>query len=96
MCGRLSEGSCPPVLQDEGKVGKDPNLAETRAQALLPISQEGRNPCLRTEDDLFATNPVAGLLATVGPERLPSLNSGSFQDLGVFHRNRTSFGKGLS
>lgn len=90
------EGSRPPVLQDEGKVGKDPNLAESRAQALLPISQEGRNPCLRTEDDLFTKNPIAGLLATVDPERLPSVNSGSFQDLVVFHRNRTSFGKGLS
>lgn len=66
------------MLEDEQKAGKDPNLAETRA--LLPISQEGKkkeNTCLTTVNDLFAKNPVAGLLATVGPGCLPSLNSGS-------------------
>lgn len=39
--------------------------------------------CLTAGVDLFAKNPVAGL-ATVGPERLPSLNSGSFQGLVLF------------
>ena len=53
-------------------------------KALLPISQEGKNTCLTTGDDLFAKNTVAGLLVTVGTEHLPSFNSGSFQDLVLF------------
>lgn len=83
MCERLSQGS-PSVLEDEGKAGKDPNLAETRAQSPPSHFTEGKKTCLTAGDDLFAKNPVAGLLATVDPERLPSLNSGSFQGLILF------------
>lgn len=73
----------PPVLEDEGKAGKDPNLAETRAQSLPSHFTEGEK-CVSQLEMISLQESYDWAPGTVGPERLPSLNSGSFRDLDLF------------